>query len=774
MSEVFEQIAAIEESAVQAASVASLRDAPNRGGTYGADGLTAQKLKEKFDELPLLVKDKLHELIAAYNNLVASITNGELGNELNVNGLTLPDELARLAAGIIGDHGEKTIKTIAALSAAIGNDPEFAVNVQAAIQKKADETTVQSLAGAVDKKAESSTVTALADTVSRKSAVKVGGNIVAEFDADAFGVALLAEIVDGAPAALDTIRELADAIGRDPNFATAIIENAKKAAKDAAAEAVENNDLVLGYNRFNGGANRVENGIGITASSISANDTWECLTTSTTIAQFCPRAVIGKTYTITYVSGEGMMGEPMTLGWRNSGTIEWLPSGTSFVLTEEMAGSGLCINPTDEGEGYGTFYANSIMVYEGTEERDYEPCVTLKKSLAAGKLDKTSDSYRVYATDGSGKQVSYGFSTATVKSTIPMRKISGATETGRASVGNDAVPLSQMNEALAEKDEEIGSLRKRVVNLEKGITPDPFYTDASVSYFKDVPVTALPYAKINYIGGMTHTVGGVRNLFRMDGFLEEFYESGGWGGDPNAETGSLAFTEPGPYTSRTIAELLPDLEVGKTYTLLFDCYPAVDGAYGGGMYLGDLWVGQDDGPKTFTVTQDMLDGHMWGSAAFYNDIEMQMDYYVDVFFDHLMIVEGTTAPDEFIPYGVMVGGEPRDTIVTALVCSSSGIEWGRLDIPEAVRNIDGYGRGKDSTYFNHIKWNDDGSVHFVKMVDADLNPLATPDVTDISYLISNDNFMSVWPDAHITAVNDDRNPVPTSITYQLKEWEDII
>lgn len=430
MSEVFEQVAAIEESAVQKASVASLRDAPNRGGTYGADGLTAQQLKAKFDALPLLVKGKLHELIAAYNNLVASIAGGDLGKALTVNGLTLPEALEELAADIIGEHGAETIKTIAELSAAIGNDPQFAVNVQAAIQKKADETTVQSLAGAVDKKAESSTVTALADTVSRKSAVKVGGNIVAEFDADAFADSVIALLVDGAPEALNTLREIAAALENDPNFATGIIENAKKAAADAAAEAVE------------------------------------------------------------------------------------------------------------------------------------------------GKLDKVSDRYRVYATDGSGKQVSYGFSTTLVKSTIPMRKISGEIETGTAISEKDAVPLAQMNEALAEKDEEIGILQKRVVNLEQGITPDPYLTDDSVAYVKDIPANALPYARLEAVGGMTHKEA-IELPLGYD--LEAYDTDTGWSTDP-------------------FVQLFPDAVVGETYTLAYD----VD-VEGGFLYLYDA---ANHKGNTFTLTEN--------------------------------------------------------------------------------------------------------------------------------------------------------------------------
>lgn len=44
---------------------------------------------------------------------------------------------------------------------------------------------------------------------------------------------------------------------------------------------------------------------------------------------------------------------------------------------------------------------------------------------------------------------------------------------------------------------------KRITNLEQGLTPDPFETDNTVAYQKDVPSNALPYAEISKIGGMT-------------------------------------------------------------------------------------------------------------------------------------------------------------------------------------------------------------------------------------------------------------------------------
>lgn len=44
---------------------------------------------------------------------------------------------------------------------------------------------------------------------------------------------------------------------------------------------------------------------------------------------------------------------------------------------------------------------------------------------------------------------------------------------------------------------------KRIKNLEQGIPSEMFETDSAVAYVKDVPPSALPYAEISKIGGMT-------------------------------------------------------------------------------------------------------------------------------------------------------------------------------------------------------------------------------------------------------------------------------
>lgn len=59
------------------------------------------------------------------------------------------------------------------------------------------------------------------------------------------------------------------------------------------------------------------------------------------------------------------------------------------------------------------------------------------------------------------------------------------------------------DEIIPMKDK-ISRNEKRITNIEQGIIPDPFETDDSVAYVKDVPANALPYAEIEKVGGMTY------------------------------------------------------------------------------------------------------------------------------------------------------------------------------------------------------------------------------------------------------------------------------
>lgn len=75
-------------------------------------------------------------------------------------------------------------------------------------------------------------------------------------------------------------------------------------------------------------------------------------------------------------------------------------------------------------------------------------------------------------------------------------------------------PIDEINnikDAVNDCEDEVSSIRdtvsdyeKRLINLEHQFAPSFFKIDDSISYSKDIPENACPYAQISYIGGMTY------------------------------------------------------------------------------------------------------------------------------------------------------------------------------------------------------------------------------------------------------------------------------
>lgn len=112
-----------------------------------------------------------------------------------------------------------------------------------------------------------------------------------------------------------------------------------------------------------------------------------------------------------------------------------------------------------------------------------------------------------------------------------------------------------------------------------------------------------------------------------------------------------------------------------------------------------------------------------------------------------MLVRGEVVPTEFEPY--------RKTT---------------LPIPAEVQALDGYGIGRDATAYNHIRCDENGSWEYVRKVDDNLNLLATPEVTDISDLMTEDNLLRVYEGGTIVMANSNAKDVPSTIDYQFIEF----
>ena len=93
---------------------------------------------------------------------------------------------------------------------------------------------------------------------------------------------------------------------------------------------------------------------------------------------------------------------------------------------------------------------------------------------------------------------------------------------------------------------------KRITNLEQGLIPDPFETDASVAYQKAVPANALPFAMIGKVGGMTYDS---KNLFpARDLEFEQMQE--------------VNLTNPLPAGTYTLSAYSTSTDTDSTYNLI--------------------------------------------------------------------------------------------------------------------------------------------------------------------------------------------------------------
>lgn len=252
------------------------------------------------------------------------------------------------------------------------------------------------------------------------------------------------------------------------------------------------------------------------------------------------------------------------------------------------------------------------------------------------KAEKISGAYKVPCTDGNGNQISYGYSQSPNGYTFALRRESGAIDVGRATKDVEAVPLAQMNEALAEKADNDGTrewleiLTKRVTNIEDGTAADAFIVDDSTAYIKNIPSDAASYAELRAVGGMTHKVPVLsdENLFVSDALNDEYGGQLYW---PAADTVSVNFGQFYHYnevsTSLPTSTFFPNAQAGKTYVFSYkSSHPQEQ------MILYGVTSGQP-----FTMTEEILNGYI----TFRGQEADENWEYVDGYFYDISLVEVT-------------------------------------------------------------------------------------------------------------------------------------
>lgn len=287
---------------------------------------------------------------------------------------------------------------------------------------------------------------------------------------------------------------------------------------------------------------------------------------------------------------------------------------------------------------------------------------------------------------------------------------------------------------------------KRITNLEQGVA-EQFETDASVAYVKDVPANALPYAEIKKIGGMTYKDGNTLKSAKV------------------TEVKSVGVNLiPFPYsnTTKTIN--------GVTFTVKNDGTITINGTATADIYffLNEVkYVAgksyrlsgcpSGGGQKTYILYDDAKSVKDFGNGTTFSFPETTMGKI------YIFIAQGVTVSN--LTFKPMLKKGTTAQPYTPYVEHT-------LPIPEAFQSLGGYGEGNpdNAEEYNAIinkdgkwKYSHKGNIQNILWV-----PLATPEVTDISDLLSADNFLAVEGNGSITAVNEYGYDVPSEIEYQLE------
>lgn len=273
---------------------------------------------------------------------------------------------------------------------------------------------------------------------------------------------------------------------------------------------------------------------------------------------------------------------------------------------------------------------------------------------------------------------------------------------------------------------------KRITNLEQGLIPDPFYTDSSIAYSKDVPINALPYAEVSMIGGATYRSGG--ELISNPVTEVESVGVNLWGIGDVSGTQVAHRTLNLPAGTYTIGCLVTSSDTDATQSRVnFETAGSSKAVF----FNRGVWES-----KTFTVNDAII------SVAFSASTSNGLSGGDTFTFKDIAIYKGNvTLP--YIPY-----------------------EENTIPIPEAVQALDGYGEGNadNPSEYNSIEWDDNG-VYYRKRgknTNEAWVPLDTPETTDISDIITLDNLFSVEGGGTVTMVNEHGYAVPSEITYQIK------
>ena len=268
--------------------------------------------------------------------------------------------------------------------------------------------------------------------INEKSSVIANREYQKIFNADTYVANSLAALVDQSPETLDTLAELAAALGNDPNFATTVMELLGKTVKQAEGEKsilyARNHNGEESFYRIavtpNGGTIPIRASAGTIAVSKATADEHAVPLSQLNEALSEKLDIVKEANANERVYG-----------------IDTKGGQAIFPLSRYAVTNTVAYRTTN----------GALRVGRATEDAFAVPLSQLNEALAE-KLDKIPYASQVYCTNAAGTgQANITYSTSVQANTIARRQESGALSVGSAVLDNDAVPLLQMNEALAGK-----------------------------------------------------------------------------------------------------------------------------------------------------------------------------------------------------------------------------------------------------------------------------------------------------------------------------------
>lgn len=382
--------------------------------------------------------------------------------------------------------------------------------------------------------------------------------------------------------------------------------------------------------------------------------------------------------------------------------------------------------------------------------------------------------------------------------------------------------IEKIKNSKSDLSERITRNDKRLTNIEHGIPSELFETDSAVAYTKEIPEKALPFAEISKIGGMTYKdnqtlksakvteIAGVGvnlidlkdmpiagsnsfdipitvtegkywlSIFNSDGtkdgwirgttyaarFLhdeEVIVPSIDYGGVVTKEQAARInkfriFIVPNLYTG-TSTTFTAMLNKGETHAPLIPYFKrtltipeAVQPANGINSDVFDYIEWREDGSRKKVVRCGVMvfDGtEDWAVAQYTNRVAYLRDYTLGNIGAHLVC-------SHFQEYADGISWKTNGTIGVA--------------VEEVYEGNKSFFFGIGGLVDDLATWKTYLSAQYVNGTPVTIvYELATPEVTDISDIVTPDNFIEVENGGSITAVNENKVAVPSEITYMLEE-----